>query len=264
MHMIPYAGLRVLAFALLLLAALPAAAQGRYSGALESGDDTLTSGEFSDSYPVSLRRGQWVEVVMRSGDFDPYLILRPPTCAGKGGACDGQFDNDDFFPDGASFLWVEADEAGTWEVLATSYAPGDKGAYTLDVIVHPDGSGPQTPGTMLDAPRTERGALAAGDGTLNSGEYVDRYAFVGRAGDRVTVDLTSTAFDPYLILQMPGDDQLDNDDWEGATDHSRIEHTLPADGTYHVLVTSYAAGETGAYTLTMQRGGGASGDPFTK
>ena len=202
MHMIPYAGLRVLAFALLLLVALPVAAQGRYSGALESGDDTLTSGEFSDSYPVSLRRGQWVEVVMRSGDFDPYLILRPPTCAGKGGACDGQFDNDDFFPDGASFLWVEADEAGTWEVLATSYAPGDKGAYTLDVIVHPDGSGPQTPGTMLDAPRTERGALAAGDGTLNSGEYVDRYAFDGdrqRVGNpirpRVTIVVAAHGID---------------------------------------------------------------------
>jgi hypothetical protein len=261
--------LRPLVFALALAAALPAAAfpalaQGRYEGALESGDETLTSGEFSDTYAVVLREGQWVEVVMRSEDFDPYLILRPPRCIRSGGACDGQTDNDDFFADGSSFLWVEATEGGTWDVLATSYAPGDKGAYTLDVIVHPDGRGPQTAGVALDALRTEHGALAEGDATLRSGEFMDRYAFVGRAGDRVAVDLRSDAFDPYLILQLPDDTQEDNDDWKGSTSHSHVELTLPVSGTYAVLVTSYAVGETGRYVLTMQPGVEASGDPFSK
>ncbi|HLT45704.1 MAG TPA: hypothetical protein VK002_00620 [Rubricoccaceae bacterium] len=257
----------LLAFVLATLSSYPAAGQGSYEGELESRDETLTSGEFSDAYTVALRQGQWVEVVMRSGDFNPYLILRPPSCSGKGGACEGQTDDDDFFPDGTAFIWVEADQGGTWEVLATSFAPGDKGNYTLDIIVHPDGGGPRTPGAALDAPRTERGTLAAGDGTLRSGEYTDRYGFVGRAGERVVVDLRSTAFDPYLILQMPGGtQQLDNDDWEGSTAHARIEHTLPADGVYRVLVTSYAVGETGAYELQITSAGTAppSDDPFTK
>jgi hypothetical protein len=262
--------LRPIAFALALLAALPtaaafpAAAQGRYEGELAYGDDTLTSGEFSDTYPVALRAGQWVEVVMRSGDFDPYLILRPPSCTSAGGACDGQTDNDDFFSDGSSFLWVEATEGGTWDVLATSYAPGDKGAYTLDVIVHDDDAGPQTEGVMLGAARSVRGALAEGDATLRSGEFLDRYAFVGRAGEHVAVDLRSDDFDPYLIFQRPDGTQEDNDDWQGALTHARIEQTLPVSGTYVVLVTSYAVGETGSYILDIQPGAEPSGDPFTK
>jgi len=251
-----------LAFLLALLA-VPAAAQGTYTGALHASDETLTSGEFVDRYTVTLRRGQWVEVVMRSSDFDPYLILKPPSCE-RGGACEGQLDDDDFLPGGSAFLWVAVDEAGTWEVLATSHAPGSKGAYSLDVTVHDEGGVPQTPGVLLNVLRTERGALEAGDGTLRSGEYVDRYGFVGRAGARVAVDLRSSAFDPYVILQYPDGEQLDNDDWEGARDHARIEAVLPVDGMYRVLVTSYAVGETGAYTLTLAPGGAAPGDPFTK
>ncbi|MDX1419768.1 MAG: hypothetical protein R3181_07355, partial [Rubricoccaceae bacterium] len=82
----------------------------------------------------------------------------------------------------------------------------------------------------------------------------------------VSVDLRSSAFDPYLILQMPGEDQLDNDDWEGARDRARIEHTLTADGMYRVLVTSYAVDETGPYELRLVPAGSgeASPDPFTK
>src|SRR5690606_9635885 len=110
-------------------------------------------------------------------------------------------------------------------------------------------------------PRFERGRLAAGDATLQSGEYVDEYRVEGRAGEPLVLDLRATGFDPYLILQHPDGEQVDNDDHEGDLTRSLISTTLPATGTYRVLVTSYAAGETGTYDLTI-RGGGEGGGAF--
>src|SRR5215217_2970806 len=96
------------------------------------------------------------------------------------------------------------------------------------------------------------GALAAGDDRLSSGEFVDRYRFSGRRGERVAIDLGSTDFDAYLILRGPDGRQIDNDDRDArqGTD-SRIETALAADGEYEVSVTSYRPGETGRYSLAL-------------
>jgi hypothetical protein len=277
--------LLLLACAGLPLAGLPLAGCGddtadpdgftRETGALSSGDESLTSGEYSDEYTLDAQPGQWIEAAMTSTEFDPYLILRPPNCP-QGGTCDQQVDNDDFIEGHGAFVWHEVEEGGRWAILATSSNPGENGAYALAYRVVPEGGTPATPGVALGSGRTERGSLEAGDPTLGSGEYTDRIGFVGRAGDRVTVDLRSDAFHPYLILQMPGQDQLDNDGWEGATDHARIEHTLPTDGMYSVLVTTFRPSESGSYELQIMPAGRgmpsgaqeaadeAGADPFAK
>ena len=255
--------LSALTLALLFVGA--PAAQDHHVGALEAGDETLSSGEYVDTYTVPADRGQWIEVVMTSDAIDPYLIMKPPSCTP--GACDDQADNDDFFATGDAFLWVEAKEAGTWEILATSYAPGETGRYTVEVRVHDAGSLPTTPYTTLGTEgREEAGSLEEGDGTLRSGEYRDSFPFVARAGDRVAVDLTSSEFDTYLILQMPSGEQEDNDDWGDSTEHSRIALTLPEDGMYTVLVTTYEPGESGRYELSIrpEGRGEVTRDPFSK
>lgn len=43
------------------------------------------------------------------------------------------------------------------------------------------------------------GALGPGDAQLASGEYYDRVTFHGNSGERVLIEVTSTAFAPYLI-----------------------------------------------------------------
>jgi len=61
------------------------------------------------------------------------------------------------------------------------------------------------------------GQLGPGDDTLNSGEYFDRVTFQGAAGDQVVIELSSTAFDPYLIILDASDQPLlQEDDSPGA------------------------------------------------
>src|SRR5262245_55399940 len=98
------------------------------------------------------------------------------------------------------------------------------------------------------------GELRQGDQTLRSGEFTDAYTFQGRAGQRVVITMQSSALDSYLILGGPNNFQQDNDDEPSGSHNSRIDVTLPANGSYRLQATSYAAGERGAYTLRVDDG----------
>ncbi len=237
------------------------------SGSLASGDNTLTTGEFADDFSVTAQPGQWIEVVMTSTEFDPYVILKPPSCPPTG-TCDQQIDNDDLQSgDTRSFVFHNADQAGSWQILSTSSVPGETGAYDVAYRVVAAGTLPATAGIQnVTAGINASGTLASGDKTLTSGEFVDNYVFFGNAGQAVTIDLQSSVFDPYIIMFKPDKTQEENDDFDGSANHSRLETTLPVAGMYRISATSYSPNETGAYTLSMSAGGSGGGGavPFRK
>ena len=89
--------------------------------------------------------------------------------------------------------------------------------------------------TFAEAPAaiilSEAGELRRGDRRLDSGEFVDSYRFRGRRGQRVSIELSSSDFDTYVILIPPSGAQQDNDDrGDGGSTDSRIETALAVDG----------------------------------
>ncbi len=209
-------------------------------GSLGPGDDTLTNGEWVDSYTVELQAGTPLVVDMTSSELDPFVGLRSPS---------GEVDGNDDWEGSSSHSRLEkvVEESGTWEVLATSYQAGEAGAYTLSVSV-----GDAT--AAADAgPERVSGALEGGDAQLGSGELVDYLRVEGVAGEHWVLDLRSADFDPFLILHGPDDSQLENDDFEGAGDRSVIDTTLTATGTWTIGITTYKAGEQGRYDFTLRR-----------
>jgi len=211
-------------------------------GVLEEGDGTLNSGEYRDTYTFEGVAGETVVIDLRSTDFDPYLILRPPT--GE------QVDNDDFEDSQEhSRLEVTLEETGTYGVQVTSFDVGETGAYVLEL---PQATREAAPSGDV---RAASGRLEAGDEQLSTGEYRDAYTFEGRAGDRVVIDLRSDEFDPYLILRPPTGESEFNDDHEGSQSWSQIATTLAESGTYRVEVTTYKPGETGSYAYTLTHRG---------
>jgi len=117
----------VLAFALTLAACQPAAPEGPVTeaGDLDLGDLTLQSGEYYDTYTVSMKADQWLSVNIQSTDFDPYLIVRTPS--GE------QSDLDDSEESNTTSVEsvIRAQEAGSWEIVVTSYETGESGAYQV-------------------------------------------------------------------------------------------------------------------------------------
>ncbi len=229
-----------------------------FTGTLAASDDTLDgSGEYYDEYTVQVDAGDQVTVDMRSNDFDTYLILESPS---------GEtFRNDDWQGDLTwSHISMVAEESGNWRIIATSYSRGLTGNYTVQFQTG-DGGG----GGVVGGGEPFSGRLDSSDATLEgSGEYYEEHTFRAEAGQTITIDMNSNAFDTYIILESPSGETWYNDDWQGDTSHSHLVATADDSGVYRLYATSYSRGETGNYTGQIQLsgnggGGGGNGQAFT-
>lgn len=163
-----------------------------------------------------------------------------------------------------------------WPLLTAHVANvnrvGGVGSAVANVVPTPAPLPPATPTAVPPASAppaaaagvllSERGALAAGDDTMDGGEYFDRHLVSLTAGVPVTLSLASTAFDVYLgVLGPDGQVALEIDDSPGHGSDV-VETFVPAaSGIHTLIVTSYAAGETGAYLLDVRMGGAAAAAP---
>ena len=99
------------------------------------------------------------------------------------------------------------------------------------------------------------GSLEEGDRTYTDlaqqiNTYADYYFIVGKAGETVTIEMTSDQFDTYLVLRdRHGKELAVNDDISPETSTARIEVTLPEEGKYTVIARSSESGESGNYKI---------------
>jgi len=220
------------------------------NGALSANDPTRSSGQYADAYTFEGQQGQTVEVRLSSSAYDPFLAISGP------GAFQAENDDDmeSSEPLRNSRLVVTLPQTGTYRIQATSFATGSTGDYRLSVSQGAATSAAQAvSGQVLAFGQAAQGRLQQGDGQLRSGEFTDAFRFLGQAGQRVAIELTSTEFDTYIILRKPDGTQQDNDDDERGNNgtNSRIELTLEETGEYHVHATSFQPGESGSYRIIV-------------
>jgi len=104
-------------------------------GELGHGDATLNAGEYCDYFSFEGRAGALAVIVLRTEDFDPYLIVRGP---------DGeQIENDDYQGDASrSVVTYPMTESGTYTVGVTSYAANEVGQYSVLFELQADAPSP--------------------------------------------------------------------------------------------------------------------------
>jgi len=95
-------------------------------------------------------------------------------------------------------------------------------------------------------------------GTINADAPFAIYALQARAGDRVRVQMTSTSgsLDCFLWLTDTSGAQINlNDDIDpGKNTNSRIDQTIPSDGTYYIIATRFGSalgGTSGNFELSV-------------
>ncbi|MCP4547301.1 MAG: hypothetical protein GY835_12655 [bacterium] len=94
--------------------------------------------------------------------------------------------------------------------------------------------------------------MESSDFQLDTGQYLDVYAFQGKRNEAVSVTLVSEDFDSYLvILDQTGEILATDDDSGFGSDALVADLLLPADGRYYAWVYSVFAGETGDYLLEL-------------
>ena len=213
------------------------------TGNLATADAKMDNGAFFDAWVFDVGQDSEVILAMTSSAFDTYLAL---ASGAPGSVTEIVEMNDDLVGTNSGISVAVA--AGTYTAMATSYAGGATGDYSIMLEVLPTGS---DEARVLRPGSPANGALASSDETLPDGSHYHNWTLQGTAGDRVTMTLASSDFDTYLAIQSGGESLAANDDSDGTT-NSRVEVTLPTTGAYTVVVTSYGAGATGSYALAAQ------------
>ena len=96
------------------------------------------------------------------------------------------------------------------------------------------------------------GQLSLGDARLSDNSVYQAWTYVGTRGQRIQIDVTSSAFDAYAMLEDASSKVLIHDDDSGGGTNARIVFTLPAAGAYRIVVNTYRQGAYGPYTLTVR------------
>ena len=107
--------------------------------------------------------------------------------------------------------------------------------------------------TGAPGPITETGALEDDDLQLTSGELYDGFEVQAREGQWIRVAVVADGFDPYLIVRSPTEQQSEVDDSdEGDTRRTELAVRATESGRWTALVTSFAPGSTGTYSVTIE------------
>jgi len=192
----------------------------------------------SDEYVLNGTAGQIVTLTLRSTDFDAFLVLY---------GTDGlqlRYSDNGLPPTDAQILTFELPNTGAYRVSVTSRNAAESnggqrvsGDYAL---------------TLVSARVANDGVIANGElivGELSVVQQSAQYEFNGRAGDVVTIDLRTDAFDPAVGLFTPDGQRLMTDDDGGGGLNARINRvSLTNNGTYLIIVDGFR-GFTGDRTL---------------
>lgn len=138
-------------------------------------------------------------------------------------------------------------------VIITATASGKSGTSAVTVTSSPcDASTPITIGQTLN------GALASTDCTLDDGSFMDQYQIVITANGRLQFDVTSSAFDAFLLLFLRNPDgtrvAVGFDNNGGGGTNARLTRDVLAGETYLIGANSLNGGATGAYSVSVQTG----------
>ena len=190
-------------------------------------------GAYRQRFTFDAGRGERIQIVLRSDDFDSYLTVVAP---------DGHEQTDDDSAGGYDAqLVLVTEQSGVYEVFASDFGAGAFGEYTLSFTRMGEAR------LLLDT----RGALTSGSDTDISGKHYAVYRFSVTGGRLVTIDVRSADFDGYAIVRSVSGSILHRDDDGGGDMNPRIVFTAEQSEVLELVVTTYGAEETGDYSVSI-------------
>jgi hypothetical protein len=221
------------------------------SGELTNRDRRLPDSSFYQVWQFTGLAGQIVQIDVRSADFDAYAILQDSSGT--------KLEDDDDSGGGTNArITFTLPYAGPYRILANAIGRKRGGRYTVRLTGLGMTAGgeataplPGTKGQILRG-QTITGELSLSDPKLSDGSTYQAWTFVGTAGERIEVDVSSSDFDAYAIIQDTNGTRLASDDDSGGGTNARVIFTLPYSGAYRLVANTYRVGGYGSYTLTVR------------
>ncbi len=104
------------------------------------------------------------------------------------------------------------------------------------------------------------GSSTPPDCNFSDGQKANFWSFSGKAGVKVTLDLTSRNINLFMTLHHPSDGVVASDGWDYDKD-AHIVHTLESSGTWLIGLVNIILNDTGDYTLSLECEGGTTATP---
>ncbi|KAB2852116.1 MAG: hypothetical protein F9K46_19440 [Anaerolineae bacterium] len=231
-----------------------AGGDGQVEATLAYGDSV--TGSIDDSTPFHIYEFDGaagdtvvIQMVADAGrTLDTQLTLYGPD-----GTLRGANDDADMTTTDSELTYTLTDD-GTYQIVASRYLSTDGtsfGDYTLTLTLGTGEDTTTTPPVVSNPPtgnveglEIEYGMTVVG--AVDSTNLEQRYVFVGKAGDIVTITMQRTDgdLDSYLsVFDGAGQELVFNDeDFAGIGKDAAIRRLkLPADGTYTIVATRYGA-----------------------
>ncbi len=207
------------------------------TGEISSSDCLVDFGLVADSFGINLADETAISILLKSSDMEPFVILRDAN------GIDIAIGFDEM-RDGSARI-RESLNPGSYALFATTFSFPAQGSYQLTVseIVCGD---PEP----IDFGETVNGTLDDNDCLRPGGAFQESWELVLANDTTARIDLESSAFDAFLVLKDSDGTILATNDDGGVGVNSRIDFALTA-GTYEIVASSFAAGRTGAYQLTV-------------
>jgi hypothetical protein len=213
------------------------------TGELRSSDPRLNDNSVYHLWTFRGQQGQTVQIDVMSRDFDAFVILQD--------AMGNELERDDDDGDGLDArIQYTLPTAGTYRIVANTYSGNSYGTYRLRVTSM--GMGAPRSGAAIRRGARFSGTLTASDARMEGGKVFHYFLYHASAGETVTIDLESSTFDPLLVIQDRQGNQIQRDDDSGEGTNARLSFSFPYQGEYRIVVTSFAAGVYGVYTLTVR------------
>lgn len=96
--------------------------------------------------------------------------------------------------------------------------------------------------------------LSNRDIPTGQGGFARDYVMTCKAGEQITITVTSTAFDPMVVVIAPdGSTLAENDDAEDGTTNAALTLTMPQSDRYTVRVQNFGQTTGGAFQLQVTR-----------
>jgi hypothetical protein len=200
----------------------------------------VRAGHWAHLHPVTLAAAQGLTFTQRSQAIDSYLLLEAP---------DGivlAFNDDDEFSLNSALDVIAP--AGAYRLVASSFNPGEEGAYTLGSAAISTAPGCHVPWLV---PGVETAQSLAATDCEDGGLYGDLYLVVLQQGQRVRISMRSSAVDAFLLLGDDFSGLVAQDDDGGEGTNAAIDYTAPRHGIYIIVATSASPAQTGAYVLEV-------------
>jgi hypothetical protein len=108
-----------------------------------------------------------------------------------------------------------------------------------------------TDGRRLEIGSDQTGSLSTADALSHDDHYLEAWELRGRAGESLTLEVHTDAFDPRVYVVGPGFSETQFADDGAGGCNSRLTLTFLETGTYRVAVTSLSERQTGTYQIRV-------------